>query len=319
MATHLLLGDDEAILRTAVHTLVDELVGDGDRSMMVDEFDGDDYELRLVVDAAQTPPFLTDKRVVVARGVGRFTTDEVSSLIAYLEDPLDSSDLVLVAGGGRIAKKLQDAAKAVGEVTNTSPPSRAKDRQAWVADQISAAGLRIKPDAAAQLGQWLGEDAGRLDGILATLRSTYGDDHVLTFDEIAPFLGDAGGVPPWDFTDAIDVGVTTKALTLLGRMMHAGGRHPLVIMSILHGHYAALARLDGVDARSEQDAMAATGIKSPYPAKKALANYRRLGSAGARRAVELLAQADLDLRGARDLEPELVMEVLVARLSKLRR
>ena len=38
-----------------------------------------------------------------------------------------------------------------------------------------------------------------------------------------------------------------------------------------------------------------------------------------KRAVELLAQADLDLRGARDLDPDVVMDVLVARLSKLRR
>ncbi len=142
---------------------------------------------------------------------------------------------------------------------------------------------------------------------------------MLTFAEIEPFLGEAGGVPPWDFTDAIDAGDTTKALTLLGRMMHAGGRHPLQIMAILHSHYSNIAKLDGVDARSEQDAMAATGIKSPYPAKKALANYRRLGPSSTRRAIELLAQADLDLRGAKDLEPELVMEVLVARLSKLRR
>jgi competence protein ComEC len=46
MATHLLSGNDESVLRSAVHELVDELVGDGDRAMMVDEFDGDDYELR---------------------------------------------------------------------------------------------------------------------------------------------------------------------------------------------------------------------------------------------------------------------------------
>lgn len=319
MAIHLLTGDDESILRSAVHELVDELVGDGDRSMMVDEFEGEDYELRLVVDAAQTPPFLTDKRVVVARDVGRFAAEEVGPLVSYLENPLDSSDLVLVAGGGRVVKKLQDAVKAVGTVVDTAPPSRPKDRQGWIADHVAAAGVRMKPDAVAQLGQWLGEDAGRLDGILATLTSTYGDDHVLTFDEVEPFLGDAGGVPPWDFTDAIDAGDTSKALVLLGRMMHAGGRHPLQLLAILHTHYANLARLDGADARSEQDVMAATGIKSPFPAKKALANFRRLGPRGARRALELLAQADLDLRGAKDLDPELVMEVLVARLSRLRR
>jgi DNA polymerase-3 subunit delta len=319
MATHLLHGNDESVLRSAVHELVDELVADGDRAMMVDEFDGDDFELRLVVDAVQTPSFLTDKRVVVARGVDRFTADELGPLITYLANPLDTSDLVIVVNSGSVPKKLGDAVKAVGVVTNTSPPSRAKDRQMWISDHIAAAGLRIKPDAAAQLGAWLGEDAGRLDGILATLRSTYGADHALTFAEIEPFLGDGGGVPPWDFTDAIDAGDTTKALTLLGRMMHGGGRHPLQIMAIMHSHYTNIAKLDGADARSEQDAMAATGITSPYPAKKALANYRRLGPASTRRAVELLAQADLDLRGAKDLDPELVMEVLVARLSKLRR
>ena len=73
MTVHLLTGDDESILRAAVSELVHELVGDGDRSLMVDEFDGDDVEVRSVVDAAQTPPFLTERRVVVVRDVGRFT------------------------------------------------------------------------------------------------------------------------------------------------------------------------------------------------------------------------------------------------------
>ncbi len=126
-------------------------------------------------------------------------------------------------------------------------------------------------------------------------------------------------MPPWDFTDAIDAGDTTKALTLLGRMMHAGGRHPLQIMAIMHSHYASIAKLDGVDARSEQDAW-----RRPASSRRIRPRRRWPTTAGsdrrrADRAIELLAQADLDLRGAKDLEPELVMEVLVARLSKLRR
>ena len=144
MATHLLSGNDESILRSAVHELVDELVGAGDRAMMVDEFDGDEYELRLVVDAAQTPSFLTDKRVIVARDVGRFNAADLAPLLAYLADPLDSSDLVLVVNGGAVPKKLADAVKAVGTVVNTSPPSRPKDRQEWISEHIASAGLRIR-------------------------------------------------------------------------------------------------------------------------------------------------------------------------------
>ena len=86
MAVHVVSGDDPALSSSAAGDLVHRLVGDGDRTLMVDDFDGEDYELRAVVDAAQTPPFLTDRRVVVARGVGRFTADEVAPLVALLAD-----------------------------------------------------------------------------------------------------------------------------------------------------------------------------------------------------------------------------------------
>lgn len=319
MTIQLLTGDDESMLRSAVADRVGELVGAGDRSMMVDEFAGEEYELRAVVDAAQTPPFLTDRRVVVAWGVGRFVADELAPLLGYLADPLESTDLVLVGGGGRLPKKLTDAVKAVGTVTSTAAPSRPRDRQHWVRERIAASGLVVEGPAAGRVADWLGEDVGRLDGIIATLRSTYGTSSTLRLADVEPFLGEAGGVPPWDFTDAIDAGNTTTALQLAARMLHAGGRHPLQVMSILHGHYAGLARLDGVDARDEHDVMAATGIKSAFPAKKALQNSRRLGTAGVRRAMELLAAADLDLRGATELDQEVVLEVLVARLSRLGR
>jgi DNA polymerase-3 subunit delta len=318
MAAYLLTGDDESVLRSAVQDLVHRLVGDGDRTLMVDEFDGEEYELRLVVDAAQTPPFLTEKRIVVSRGIGRFTADELAPLVHYLSDPLPSTDLVLAAGGGRIPKSLTDAVKQTGGITtNTTPPTRPKDRQAWIAEKAEEAGVRFDASATTRVAGWLGEDVGRLDGILATLVSTYGTNRRLTSSDVEPFLGEAGGVPPWDFTDAVDAGDTTKALTLLGRMMGAGDRHPLQVMAVLHNHYARLARLDGVDARSEAEAAEAMGIKPGFPARKALNNYQRLGGGGIQRAIQLLAQADLDLRGDRDLPADLVMEVLVARLSRL--
>ena len=83
------------------------------------------------------------------------------------------------------------------------------------------------------------------------LAATYGGDRQLRPDDVEPFLGEAGGVPPWELTDAIDAGDTATALALLARMSGAGGRHPLQLMAVLHGHYARLARLDGVDADVE--------------------------------------------------------------------
>ena len=77
-------------------------------------------------------------------------------------------------------------------------------------------------------------------------------------------------------------------------------------------------RLDGAQAANEAAAAKLLGMTgSTFPARKALAQARRLGPSGVRRAISLLADADLALKGAIDWSGELVLEVLVARLSRL--
>ena len=318
MGVHLLTGGDEAVLRSQVSDLVKRLVGDGDRSLMVDEFEGDEYELRAVSDAAATPPFLTDHRVVVARDIGRFAAADLAPLTHYLADPMATTELVLVAGGGRLAKQLTDAvAAAGGHKVDTSPPSRANDRITWVRTQAEEAAIRLDSQAASRIANHLGDDTGRLAGILAVLTSTYGEGVRIGEADVEPFLGEGGGVPPWDLTDALDKGQTTRALELSRRMVHGGDRHPLQVLAILHNHYAKLARLDGADARSEADAAVAIGIKPGFPAKKALGTYRQLGGQAVGRAVQLLARASRDLHGETGLDADTVLDVLVARLSRL--
>ena len=283
---------------------------------MVDEFDGDEYDLGAVAASAGTPPFLTEQRVVVVRNLGRFTSDEVRALTGYLQAPLDTTALV-VASAGAPPKHLLDAMKSAGAtIRDTDPPSRAKDRRLWFDEQLALSGLRLDPPATTMVLEQLGEDVGRLASVLATLESTFGGERRLGVDEVRPFLGEAGSVPPWDLTDAIDRGDAAAALVTLRRMLRSGDRHPLQVMAVLHGHYARMLRLDGAPVHGEREAADLVG-GSPFQAKKALEQLRRLGHDGVARAFDILAGADLDLRGQRDLPPETVMEVAVARLSRL--
>ena len=66
MSTIILHGDDEVLLAAAVSDKVRELIGDGDRSLMLDNFSGE-YLMGAVVDAASTPPFFTERRVEIGR------------------------------------------------------------------------------------------------------------------------------------------------------------------------------------------------------------------------------------------------------------
>ncbi len=190
----------------------------------------------------------------------------------------------------------------------------------WVQDHLAEAGLKVDAEARKRLVTWVGDEPSRLLGLVDLLRSTYGAGNRITVEEIEPFLGDDGGVPPWDLTDAIDRGDRASALELLQRMVGQGDRHPFQVLATLHSHYARMLRLDGADVTGEKQAAELLGMKgSTFPAKKALGQTRKLGHDRIVRAVDLLAAADLDLRGGKAWPDRLVLEVLVARLATMSR
>lgn len=331
---YLLKGDDEVLLDDAARELVHALVGAGDRTLMVEELDAEKYtqdngDLHIgpLVDAAQTPPFLTDRRVVVGRHGAVFTTaDAVAPLVAYLEDPLPSTALVLVwergpkAGAsarlGATPKKLLDALKkAGGEVVDTGA-GQGKAKEKFIEEQFRGAGVKLDASAREAIATRIGEDAGLLVGLLPTLEAVYGEGAKLGAEDVMPYLGVEGGVKPWDLTDAIDNGKVADALDTLHRLMSGNGQHPLQILATLTNGYSKMLALDGSGVGDERAAAELLGIKgSTYPAKKALAQTRKLGSERLAEFICLLAQADLDLKGAKAWPPELVIEVLVARLA----
>lgn len=323
---HLLKGSDAVLLAEEAHRVVGRLVGDADRDQVLDDFTGDDYDLGAPLLAASTVSMFGD-RVVVARNLARFKVADLGPLLELLADPPPDASLVLVwsppespgAQAQAVPKKLSDAVKgAGGEIHDCGVPAQARARGAWFDEQFDAAPVGLDGRARRLLQERLGEDVARLSGILSVLAEVHGSGARLGADDVEPFLGEGGGVPPWELTDAIDSGDVAGAVDRARRMMSAGGRHPLAIMSTLQTHVTRMVRLDGAGVASEKDAAALLGMKgSTFPAKKALEQSRRLGTERLVRAVQLLAAADVDLRGRTGLPGEQVLEVLVARLARL--
>lgn len=308
-------GDDPSLVSETLGEVIRDLVGDAERDLVVEDYRGDTVDLAAVADSCATPPFLADRRVVVVREVGRFSTEEVAPLLAYLEDPLPSTVLILGAGEGSIAPRLVAAVKGKGHVQSTKvAPREAAD---WFKSRLRSAPVRLDVPAQRLVLDHLGEDLGRVSSLLDVLASAYGEGARLDSDQVAPYLGEAGSTAPWDLTDAIDSGRTEDALKNLHRLLGSGERHPLVVLAILHRHLQSLLKVDSPSVRSEAQAAEAMGIakgRSTFPAKKALNAAQRWGSAGIADGIRLVAQAELDLKGASPWPPDAILEVLVARL-----
>ena len=335
MSVQLVTGDDPVLLAEAVSRIVKETLGDEDRSLALEQLDETSlrepdggWSLAPLVDAAQTEPFLTSRRVVVGRHLARFSrSGQCDDLVRLLESLPATTDLVLVwergvdpTMGGRlpaIPKALAAAVKAAGGAKlDANPPTRKSDAGKWLRDQLKQSSLKFEPAAVAAVEDLVGADRGIVVGLLRTLEGALGEGGTVTADDVAVYGGDAGSVVPWELDDAIDRGDIAAALKVLHRLLPS--RHPLQVLAALHGRYQRMLRLDGAGAADEHQAAAMLGMKgSTFPARKILGQTRKLGSEKIARAIRLLADADLALKGTVDWPDELVLEVLVARLAAL--
>jgi DNA polymerase-3 subunit delta len=338
-SVYLVKGADPALRDRVADDVVTEVLGDDDRSLALTDItipgraspaddadapggaEGRDAAVAAVMNAVSSPPFMTTHRVVLVRDAGALSVDDAAPIIRYLDDPLETTVLVLVAGGGTLPAALAKKLKQAGADERAPESEKTSD---VLQQTVRAAGLRLAPDAAQTITTHLGDDAGRVAAVVDVLQAAYGDDARLDAADVAPYLGEAGTVPSYQLTNAIEAGDSAAALEVLHRLLTVTSAqqprpmHPLQVIGMLTGYYRRVLRLDDPTLRTSADAVAALGGKvKEYPARKALNMARALGTDGIRHAFDALAQADLDLKGARAIPEDAVMEVLVVRLARL--
>jgi len=324
-----IVGTDATMVYDAMHNVIGDAVGDLDPTFALEDFTAKDVTavgiesvISRVMGALNTPAFLVDRRVVVVRDAQLLLADEVDQLLAWIGSPTPATTLVLAVVGAKSNKLV----KAANEVVEVNVGSRSAERISFVIEKMAEYRVSVDRSVCQQVADQVGDDVARIDALARSLQSIYGTAP-LNFSHIEPYLGDAGDVPEWDLTDAIDSGDATKAIVVARRMLDSKSRAGLQIVNILQRHYLRMARLEGSDVHSDEEAAALLGINK-YPAGKALRVSTRLGAERISTAVHWITQADLNLKGGvsyggKDLDTDLdvtdltVVEVLVARLAKM--
>ena len=326
---YLIRGDEPSIVSRELEKLTISLLENEDKSLVVEELLEDDYQtdseiysVESLVSAIQTVPFLTRKRIVIGRDFARFSKKEdLEPLFAYMKDPIETNCLILVWEKGaklqranQIPKSLIEAVNGCGEVIDIRVGRKVNG---WIREQVGESSIMLDEASITLLEKSVGEEIARIPAILATLESVFGSGSDLQSSDIEPYIGQAGNVVPWELTDRITSGNAASALGILTRMQGNGAQHQMQILGFLSNHYFRILQLSGRSGVTSEEAANLLGDKSAYRAKKTLSEANRLGPEKSKRAIQLLAEADVNLRGGTGVPAETVMEVLVARLSSL--
>jgi DNA polymerase-3 subunit delta len=314
---YMIVGKDDALLSQALHSLIDSLLGGDPFHLTVEDFSAkEEFDVSQVITSLKTPPFLTNKRILIVRDAQKLDAEQVDRICEYISNPAPESYLILVASGNA-SPVLLNKIKEQAILLNADPPSP-RSRSEWLLAKLKENGLKLDAKAANVLLEHVGQDLSRLEPIIEVLKNAYLDKAALSIGDIMPFLGTQGDVLPWEFTDAIDAGDSNRALVCLHRMLRSSNRYHLQILASLHSRYRMCLALDQSSIQDEESAAKYLGVH-PYVAKKALKMTLILGTNNILRITELLGDADLNLRGVTGLLPMSTLEILVARLCQISR
>jgi DNA polymerase-3 subunit delta len=266
---YLVYGSEELLLERAVRRLRDRVAAVADLDFNMDTFSGESATADEIVNAANTLPFMSERRLVVVRDADKLDAAAVAALVEYAKDPAPSACVVLVAT--KIAKnsKLFRAVSAGGVVFEYTAPRRSE----YASEAIRLfreRGKRISPSTAQSLVDLVGRDLRRLDIEADKIVAYAGQGDEVTLSDVRAVASAGPAASVFELADAVGARDTAAALGLL-RGLLADGESGTLVHAMLARHLRALigarALLDrGVSA---PEVMAPQIGMAPWQAKNA--------------------------------------------------
>lgn len=208
-----------------------ELMGKITAAVHPDDFNiysssADKADLGEALALANTAPVFSERRLVILTGIEKLRKDPKEALIRYLENPLDSTVLVLTHNDAKkfkTEKALAAAAAAHGETANFDELKR-EDLALWVRNRLKENGLNGEFDAVETLCEAVGGDLNALSQEIEKLALYTADreNKSVTKEDVLAEVGFSKEENPFELSNAVQYMNKRKALSLADKLLDSG-------------------------------------------------------------------------------------------------
>lgn len=317
---YLLMGEEPYYPNLVCKAILENCIDDFSKDFNETVCYGADVNAERIISEARQFPMMAERRLIVVREAQ--LCKDIENVSVYLQEPLDSTVLVILMSGASADKRkaLYKNAQKVGAVLE-SQPLRDYELDSWIQSYYRGRGLQIDPDAASLLGESTGTNLSAIivetDKLLKNLpQGTTG----ITAQDIEKNVGISRQYSIFELTRELSVKNAPKALMIARRIGSMARFEMPMAVSALYNHFSRILRYGALLQQSryptpEQKAQALPGV-NPYFYKEydtAVRNYP-VGSAMA--AVSLLCEYDYLGKGGDGLaaSPDELMVELITKL-----
>src|SRR6201986_1184518 len=194
---YLLHGDEPYYIDLVGNYVEHKVLSDAEKGFNQTVLYGKDTDIMTVLNAAKRYPMMADYQVVLVKEAqdmkwGKDDDDKktINPLLAYLESPLPSTILVFCYKYGKFDKRKKSY-KAIDKNGIVFESTTLYDNKVpgWIEDFVQEKGYKISPQAAALLGEYLGNDLSKIANELEKLMLNVSKGQEITPKEIQDNIG----------------------------------------------------------------------------------------------------------------------------------
>ncbi len=262
--------------------------------------------------AATSPSLFAEPGVVVVDEGEAMNDAFAQDALVYSRTPDPDVVVVLVHGGAVRGKKVLDAFRAAGAREFLCPAiKKDSDALAFVEGEFSRAGRTARPQAIRGLVDAIGADAPELAAACHQLMSDVKGP--ISPDEVARYYGTRVNATGFAVADAAIAGKVGDALALVRHALDTG-TDPVPLVAAVAAKIRTLAKVGASRGRG-LDPAKDLGL-APRQGERARRDLRRWTAETIARAIEALAEADAQVKGA-GRDPRFAVERAVRTIAGL--
>lgn len=241
---YLLWGEEQYQIEATVKSISDIALKDSVRELNSSIYYASDDSAGTIRDAVEHLPMMARYRVVVIRDAHDFTDKEWEVLEPVLQNPIDSTVLIILSSKIDKRKKIF---KTVMDQAVTVEFKKPYENQlgAWIKYIGSTHGIDISDEACVLLQKLVGNHLTEIDAEVQKLSQFVGDKKAATVEDVAKVVSRVKEDSIFELTDAIGENDRVKALTLLAHLLDQGqsevgvvalvARHVRILIAIHQG------------------------------------------------------------------------------------
>ena len=267
----------------------------------VEVFEQDACTPDAVAGALAAMTFALGRRFVIADGVERWKDADVARVAAAMEgmDPeaLTVAFFAREEGRAKAPEALHEAVKAVGGQIAAEMALKSRALPKWLVAQAAELGVELDDQGARALVSQVGERRQRLLRELEKLALEHGPGARLGVEEVQASCASSAERRAWTLADALVAGDEKTATRALLELRQQGERLPSLLYQMVRRVRDALAIAEAL-AAGQPPAQVRRSLRMPsFAADRLIADVSRRDVEAYRRAMELLADLEVESRG----------------------